>query len=899
MTTLDMACYPLGADGAIHNWLACGAVTSSLDDVLPRVIKPNGSPFGSRGRWVLNYWAWSKPSKALKLRVYRQLDPLTWQPGDRPVLGGEAIEGRRWEYKTAEEDQVIDFSLFNFNPALMQAWTFALLEADMPLALDAELITIGPARIFLNGALHTHYAREFSYVEAQRIPVTLALSAGLNEIYLQGDMLGWREARLALGLRFLDKPPVRVRLPLGGVPADQWHHAETDLKALQVRQFAFPTLPGYMTLDPAADAPVAFEAQVELPIPKNLFPQLSALDVPRASAHLTLAPGERGELPISEAVAASVSSTPGENSLRLTLRPLDGTPIAVERDIWAGQNTFSAQPYGDYESRRKEVLSHLARMPYDVPAALAALELGIIDRIPSSAVALACHYMETRCDCADFYAVGLLALLERCGDSPVLAQEDRARIEAAFLGFKYWIDEPGLDAMCYFTENHQFLFHVSAYLAGQRWGDRVFSNSGWTGKQHLARARRRIENWILRRLQGNFSEWDSNAYMALDAFALLALVDHADSPRLREMATALLHKLFFLLACQSFRGAHASTHGRCYVTGLKSARVENTSSLGRIAWGMGIFNGETRATGLLALSRRYRVPDVIQRIGADVGQTLVTRSRSRAQFRPQFDMRGDWWDVSTLTYRTPDMMLSAALDYQPGEMGIQEHLWQAALSPEAVIFTTYPGNSQEHGNARPNFWAGSARLPRVGMVDRTVICLYRLEPGVGLGFTHAYFPTAVFDEYHIEGQWAFARCGSGYVALWSDGDLLLTEYGRHVGQELRSSGAGEVWICHVGRAADDGDFAAFRRGVKQAAPQVEAGRIEWVTPDSRRLAFAWEGALTVDGVSEDWASFPHYDNAYTHTPLDAELMTIAHGGDSLTLDLRRGRMFTERQVTKI
>ena len=899
MTALDMACYPLGTDGAIHNWLACGTVTSPLDEVLPRVIQPDGSPFGSRGRWVLNYWAWSKHSKAMKLRVYRQLEPLAWQPGERPTLHTDGIGGKTWEYRVAEEDQVIDFSLFNFNPALMQAWTFALLEADTPLALDAELITIGPARIFLNGTLHTHYAREFSYVEAQRVPVTLALSAGLNELYLQGDMLGWREARLALGLRFLDNPPVRVRLPLGGVSADHWHRAENGLNALQVRQFAFPTVPGHVTLDPAADEPVAFEAQVDLPIPKNLFPQLSALDVPRASAQLTLAPGERAELPISEAVAASMSSTPGENSLRLTLRPLDGTPIAVERDIWAGQNTFSTEPYGDYESRRAEALAHLARMPYDVPAALAALELGMIDRIPSDAVALACHYMENRYDCADFYAIGLLALLERCGDSPALAPQDKARIEAAFLGFKYWIDEPGLDAMCYFTENHQILFHVAAYLAGQRRVDRVFSNSGWTGKQQKVRARRRIENWILRRLQGNFSEWDSNAYMALDAFAMLALVDYAASPRLREMGAALLHKLFFLLACQSFRGAHASTHGRCYVTGLKSARVENTSSLARIAWGMGIFNGETRATGLLALSRNYRVPDVIQRIGADVDRTLITRSQSRAQFRPQFDMRGDWWDVTTLTYRTPDVMLSAALDYQPGDMGIQEHLWQATLSPEASVFTTYLGNSQEHGNARPNFWAGSARLPRVGMVDRTAICLYRLEPGVGLGITHAYFPAAMFDEYRIEGQWAFARCGNGYIALWGDGDLLMIERGRHAGQELRSSGEGEVWICHVGRAADDGDFAAFQRGVMQHTPQVEAGRVVWTAPDGRTLAFGWEGALTVDGAPEDWARFPHYDNAYTHTSMDAPMMKITHNGDDVTLDLKRGRVITERQVTEI
>ncbi len=47
-----------------------------------------------------------------------------------------------------------------------------------------------------------------------------------------------------------------------------------------------------------------------------------------------------------------------------------------------------------------------------------------------------------------------------------------------------------------------------------------------------------------------------------------------------------------------------------------------------------------------------------------------------------------------------------------------------------------------------------------------MICLYRFEPGVGLGLSHAYFPTQMFDEYVIEDQWAFARSGQGYVAVW-------------------------------------------------------------------------------------------------------------------------------------
>jgi hypothetical protein len=853
---------------------------------LQRVLRPDSPVFGDNGRWILNYWAYDPASAALKRRIYDQLPPLDWKPGSRPIPHALEIDGKRWEYVVAEEDHVIDFSLFNFAPRLMQGWLFTCLKVKRPLTVEAELHTIGPARVWLNGQLKLHFAEHFSYVALQTVPLTLNLSSGLNDLYLQGDMLGWREARLALGIRFPDNPVIENCVPLGDIAPAKWQQAEAALSQVLIKQFAFPKLPGYLSLDSAGTGPVTVDAEVELPLPENVVAVVAAEAPPSGQSLLTLAPGQVAEIPITPAVAHAMASLPGENTQTLRLRSADGIPVEIEREIWASTSAFSYKPYGDYNSRRREALEHLARMPYDVPAAMATVEVGKAEYIDSNAVQVACHYLNNRYDCADFYAIGLLALLNWFGDQPALRPADRAYIEDSLRGFKYWVDEPGLDGMCYFTENHQILFHVSAYLAGQHLPHEVFTNSGLTGLQQKGRARPRIKSWIQRRLQGNFSEWDSNAYLALDVFAMLALVEFADSDSLRKMASTLLDKIFFLITCQSFRGTHGSTHGRCYVAGLKSARVENTSNLQRIAWGMGIFNGETRATSLLAMARRYRVPDVIQQIGAHMPDVLVTRARSAASYRPQFDMKSGTWDVRTITRRTPDGMLSAAIDYCPGEMGVQEHLWQATFGPEAVIFTTYPGNSQEHGNARPNFWAGSVRLPRVAMHNRTVICLYQIAPDVGLGFSHAYFPTAMFDEYRIADRWAFARAGEGYVALCSDGNLLLTTKGRHAWQELRSEGKGQAWLCHIGSAAEDGSFSTFCEIVQHSKLSIEGTGITWTTPEDTTLSFSWHEPLRVNGKAWDMTNFPHYENLYTQTSMDAQRMIIRFQRQELTLDLR-------------
>jgi hypothetical protein len=160
----------------------------------------------------------------------------------------------------------------------------------------------------------------------------------------------------------------------------------------------------------------------------------------------------------------------------------------------------------------------------------------------------------------------------------------------------------------------------------------------------------------------------------------------------------------------------------------------------------------------------------------------------------------------------------------------------------------------------------------------------------GLSFTHAYFPITAFDEYHIEGMWAFGRVDDGYVALWGDGDLRLTEAGRHTGQELRSSGPGQAWLCHMGRAAVDGDFAAFCRRVSQTPPQVEGLHLHWITPDGQTLTFGWEAPLLVNDTRQQLRNFPHYHNLYTHTSLGADQMRISHNRQQLILDLSGGRV---------
>ena len=902
--------YALHDDGSVRHWLGAGPAATRIPDAALRAAVPeDGSPFGDRGRWTLNYWAFDERVQATKGRIYAALEPPVELvdpeplPGKRVAAAGprggrhrRAGDGPLWRY-LALEDEAADFSRFSFTPALVTGHVYAEVVAERACVRPAELLTIGPAHVWLDGGLAFTHPGPFGYVHLQRVPFELALARGVNRLWLRADMIGLREARVALGLRLRDAGGLSLRLPVGALPPHAWANAESSLAAASVTRFVVPGRVVELGLAPTAgrggaltsggadaDA-VRVAASIEVPSDPPWAQDLGTF---------TGVPGGVLELALPDEVMEAHAATLGESGVDVVLRPADGLPLERRFEVVPVSVPYREAPYGTYAERRHEALAHLARMPHDALGSAAAVRLGTRACIATEAVAASVRFLDERRDTADFHALGLLALEYWFGGGPALAQSDREGVREALRTFKFWLDEPGLDAMCYFTENHQILFHASEFLAAQRWPEMVFASGGRSGAQRLPVARERILAWIRRRLSGGFSEWDSNAYLAMDAFALLALVEFAHDEVVAGAARRLLDVLFFALASQSFRGTQGCTHGRCYVGALKTGRNEATSALQRIAWGMGTFNGETRAPGLLALSERYVVPDAIQAIGADLPATLVTRVRAAGAFTPESDMRGDRWDVSTLTRRTPDYQLAAALDHRPGALGVQEHLWQATLGPDAAVFTTYPGNRLEHGHARPNFWAGSARLPHVGMDERTLLCLYRLDPAVGLGYTHAYFPTASFDAWHVDGAWAFARRRDGYVALWGDGPLALTPDGRFARQELRSTGPSSAWLCTVGSAAEDGSFAAFREGVAACRPPTLAAgavpsgpttpaplgsgpALRWRTPQGSELELVWQRGMRVDGEAVDTAAFPRYDNAYTRTELGADRMVLRVG----------------------
>jgi hypothetical protein len=254
---------------------------------------------------------------------------------------------------------------------------------------------------------------------------------------------------------------------------------------------------------------------------------------------------------------------------------------------------------------------------------------------------------------------------------------------------------------------------------------------------------------------------------------------------------------------------------------MRSGRLFDTSGVSRLAWGIGSHNRYNAGTVSLACLtyRPSAHPEVRRRV-------------EPASESPGAGER----DTDIVTYQPPDYMLSSAQDYRAGERGNGEHVWQATLGPDALVFVTHPANASERAAHEVGFWCGNAVLPRVAQWKDALITVHRLPEDDWMGYTHAHFATHAFGEHALRDGWAFARVGDGYLALTAALGFELQRSGPSGYREQRSYGRENVWLVFMGRAETDGSFEAFQHAVLGLDVDFRVASVRACTPRGERLS---------------------------------------------------------------
>jgi hypothetical protein len=351
-----------------------------------------------------------------------------------------------------------------------------------------------------------------------------------------------------------------------------------------------------------------------------------------------------------------------------------------------------------------------------------------------------------------------------------------------------------------------------------------------------------------------------------------------------------MDKIFFSLAVNSWKGMLGCSQGSSQTAGVLSHRLEATSGICRLMWGLGNFNENVMGTVSLACSRKYTLPKPILQIALDTPAAFWSRERATSDQQTAsggqvtMDTKGAAWEANRVVYKTEDYMLASVQDYYPGQPGKKEHIWQATLGPDSVVFVNHPGNLSENDAHLPNCWVGNRIRPRVAQWGDVLIALHKLPEEDWLGITHAYFPAAAFDEYELAGHWAFVRKGRGYLALYTSQGFEWITGGKTALRELRSHGKETAWLCHMGQEMLDGSFAEFREKILAMNLTVNDLSVQLTSLRGDILDFSWQGALVVNGQTQALTGFRHYENPYCIAELPAQKLDILFGDSGIRLN---------------
>lgn len=745
------------------------------------------------------------------------------------------FEPARWWFSF--EGGGVDLSGFWFRPTRIECWAETGIEASEAQVARFRFATCGGAILLVNEEEVTFLARYQRNLE-EAVEVETELKAGINSVAVWFGDLCERDTRFSFDLALTEGRGLNVAAPVG-IPSSE---AEEIARLLGGMRFERPS---FTTGDVALvfPKPVTRDTAAIVEISGDLLPSETT------EGQSTLKRGEH------RLVVGPVEAFPaGFHRFAVTLRRC---AFALSRTLATevGDSQLTDAPAASIGDRAHEALAYVAgRGVPGAETALARLVLGH-DGAETDAMLAACLPAIVDChDCADFSLVPLLWC--RAAFAGEIGPEMLERIDAAILGFRYWMDEPGNDVMWYFSENHALLFHSACYLAGAMFPDATFVRSGRSGREQSAVGRRRILDWFEHFERDELAEWNSAPYFPIDFKGLATLAALAPDGNIRLRAARAIRRLLEIVALSSHQGMLTASQGRSYEHSLRPSRTLELSAIARLFFGRGWACAHVQALPLLALLIR----DQGFRIDLRIVDLAIWRGDDALEWTYR---QGPGGMAALYHYKTRDYAMGTVAAYRPGEWGYQETVLHLRLGerPESQLWINHPGERIVSGSARPSYWGGCGMLPRVHQYRALAVVDFEAKPGQ-VDFTHAWLPEAEIDEVVRSGNRVLVRGGEALALIIGSGPLECVGEGPTAGCEVRQAGMRTRWIVRLSGAQEEGNLAAFeQRLAALSATDAGGGEIWLDDPDYGRVVCQPDGAIFAEGRKLDPSTWTHSGQA--------------------------------------
>ncbi len=638
----------------------------------------------------------------------------------------------------------------------------------------------GGVELYLNGkSVLTHFVTQSS---VQGVPVKLSLVPGLNRIVIRRTCLGERNVPFQTGLRVTDPGvAVTVRLPVANEVLAQHLTQHQWLQGLRSDRDGTLTA----TQSPEFPVRIIFAGHI---LPWRPTLQTRSAVWPAGSTTLRLS--DLGD----EVLGLWVEVGEKESGIR---KAFDWPWLAPLRSGTAS----------DLAEHRKELLASRQDINWTLFAGLKVLRL-LDDGVPATdpqveaEVDRAVAAIANRDGTTDFQTNAAIRLLFADGNRLTARQREVLRRE--LLDSTYWSDEGEIGTMTFSSENHQVMLHASSRLVAALYPDGTFLRSGRAAADQAEVARKRLKDWFTVRERSGIHEFLAPAYNNETFLALVNLYDYDQDPDIRARAGRMMDHILSFSALHSFRGFTLGPNGRSYRQELLAPQLEGRSAIQSWYSPTAIFSPNTISTALAHSTYKGLPMDPLLQKDIErsdtMGGTVVYLRRTKDY------LLGTSTNPSAVVQEEANPFKFLA----PGQSMYQHHLWEISLGGHARIFTQSPASHDEILDARPGYWVGEQSAPTIAASEGRVLAIYRLNPDSLVPFTHAWWPSAAFDEETVDGHWAFARKNEGYAALWCS--VPLVKYSNVAqGCELRANSRESAWMGIASSQSEAGSFSEFKR----------------------------------------------------------------------------------------
>jgi len=375
-------------------------------------------------------------------------------------------------------------------------------------------------------------------------------------------------------------------------------------------------------------------------------------------------------------------------------------------------------------------------------------------------------------------------------------------------------------------------------------------------------------------------EGESPGYLAISLTALLQLADHAPQAVVRDLAKRQLDVLFATWAQKQVGGFPAGAKSRTNGTWALTPRSSPWEAWAWLAAGIGKtddINFMDRPE--LAVSR-YVIPEGAVRLLTERRKQPSYEILERRRITPA---KRRVVDSALYSWATPDYILGAAQTVS--------NLALRVSGGQEIVATLY-AESPEF--APLYLWSrtkptDSDKGETIDTLDQAVasrnLVVARLDtPGQGLGHAYLAPPWSKPEILENAGDVVISRCGDTYVALVTTGGWDVAgapaRFPDYYGPpEKPHRGLAGSWVAvpkkqpasvglQVGRRAEDGDFAAWKKKVAAARLTLgDDGEIHFMAAGGGRLDFLPGRRASLAGKALEPAAYPRLSAPFLSSPV--------------------------------